>query len=287
MKTIGRSGGSSGSSVGEAEGYAQECLLFQADEGLLSRTVSHVREHQRLSIEKAKAGGKVETQRLVFTGEAISALKSQLTIDHPSRTVAIAGLIWKAALDARSRRAPTASAAVSLVNVRPRLKTPLPDGCIGNLYWITTAVAETSGDPGMEHFANRVKESVGRVDGELLEKLAAGVEAHRQFHEQLEGLAASNTTDDSASLYKFFSILRMGLSQVDFGWGKPSWVTILGFTADDVAPVPNLVCLMEATAGGGAVEAWVSLDEQEMPIFLQHPHLLQYATVNPRIQLIP
>ncbi|CAI0440968.1 unnamed protein product [Linum tenue] len=278
-------------------GYAHDAAasLFQAEESIISGTRSYMRE---LS-EKAAANrlGAVANQRFVFTREAISALKTEARseqVPDPSRTAAISGLIWKAANDASRETAGAAAATsvlLSVVNLRPRLKVPLQDYPMGNVLWVAAAAAtlhiDGNGDDRqvLKQLVKLVKGSVAEVDGDFVEKLQGGTKAHHELQKLLIASWSSNSSINSSTRqYNLSSILRNGMNEVDFGWGKPLWVRFLWLT--DEPPGRDNVVLMEATAGDdGAVEALVSLDEREMAIFQQDPHLLRYAVLNPRIRL--
>ncbi|XP_076951782.1 epi-neemfruitin B 7-O-acetyltransferse L7AT-like [Bidens hawaiensis] len=78
--------------------------------------------------------------------------------------------------------------------------------------------------------------------------------------------------------YIFTSWCKMGFNDIDFGWGKPSWVS--GLIGKGFKGFFNLVTLMDTKCGEG-VEAWVTLDEEELKILQCNPELLAYASVDP------
>ncbi|XP_031270317.1 LOW QUALITY PROTEIN: acylsugar acyltransferase 3-like [Pistacia vera] len=61
---------------------------------------------------------------------------------------------------------------------------------------------------------------------------------------------------------------------VDFGWGRPEWVTT---TSNGMK---NSILLLDTRDGLG-IEAPVTLEEQDMAIFERDDELLSFATVNP------
>ncbi|KAD5507501.1 hypothetical protein E3N88_15204 [Mikania micrantha] len=81
----------------------------------------------------------------------------------------------------------------------------------------------------------------------------------------------------SVDIYNFTSWCNMGFYDIDFGWGKPSWVT--GYVSDGIPVFLNLVSLMDTNNGG--IEAWVNLNEEEMKILLCNQELLSYASLDP------
>ncbi|CAN0899613.1 Salutaridinol 7-O-acetyltransferase [Linum grandiflorum] len=230
-------------------------------------------------------------QRFVFKGMELSALKSRVKssqVPNPSRTLAIFGLIWKTAMKAyalSSQSETTSYTALSLVSLRPRFKTPLPDYSMGNLLWSTETkvrhrdilveMSLSSDDSDeLKRLVYQLKRSIDKVDTEFVENLK-GEKGHNEVRKFLEARGLHGKD------YFFSSVLRSELNEVDFGRGKPIWVS---FVSPTDFPVPDSVVLVEATrSNDGTVEAWVSLTEKEMVIFERDPQLLQYAAVNPRV----
>lgn len=71
--------------------------------------------------------------------------------------------------------------------------------------------------------------------------------------------------------YSFSSWVRFGFYEVDFGWGKPTYVRTIG------VPIKNVVILM-GTKDGDGLEAWVTLTTSNMVQFEQNPELLEFAS---------
>lgn len=89
--------------------------------------------------------------------------------------------------------------------------------------------------------------------------------------------SAREMSTDNVEVYFCSSLCNMGLYDVDFGWGRPVWVT---------APTPNmknLMILMDSNRGDGSVEAWVRLVKEDMYLFERDPELLDYASLNPDV----
>ncbi|MCH82035.1 vinorine synthase-like [Trifolium medium] len=75
------------------------------------------------------------------------------------------------------------------------------------------------------------------------------------------------------NIFKFTSWCRLPLYELDFGWGKPTWVTTSGSSSK------NLIVLMDTEDGIG-IEAIVNLEENVMAKFENEVELLQYASLN-------
>ncbi|KAJ4845855.1 hypothetical protein Tsubulata_048472 [Turnera subulata] len=83
--------------------------------------------------------------------------------------------------------------------------------------------------------------------------------------------------------FVFSSWLNFGFNDVDFGWGNPVWVGILGEAPSH--HLPNFVVFKEA-GSYNEIEAWMNLDEGIMSLIEQDPEFLAFATPNPGIQII-
>ncbi|TYK16965.1 salutaridinol 7-O-acetyltransferase-like [Cucumis melo var. makuwa] len=72
------------------------------------------------------------------------------------------------------------------------------------------------------------------------------------------------------------------LNEVDFGWGKPLWSAIAG---DPNEMMGNIIVLVDNVLDDGSTEAWILLDEKEMQLLEQIPQFLEFALLNPSINL--
>lgn len=66
------------------------------------------------------------------------------------------------------------------------------------------------------------------------------------------------------------------LYETDFGWGKPAWLGI-------AKRVYRSVMLMDSRDGAG-VEAWVTMDKEEMDHFLNDPDLSSMSVGSVKIK---
>ncbi|PNY09304.1 vinorine synthase-like protein [Trifolium pratense] len=71
-----------------------------------------------------------------------------------------------------------------------------------------------------------------------------------------------------------FSWRGFPIYEVDFGWGKPTWVTTCG------SSLRNLIFMMY-TRDGFEIEAYVNMEESDMARFENDAELLKYASLNP------
>ncbi|KAF5470856.1 hypothetical protein F2P56_011344 [Juglans regia] len=69
---------------------------------------------------------------------------------------------------------------------------------------------------------------------------------------------------------------RNPLYDADFGWGKPTWVTVATMVLN------NPIVLMDTRDGSG-IEAWITLSEEDMALFEHDKELLEFASFNPSV----
>ena len=72
-------------------------------------------------------------------------------------------------------------------------------------------------------------------------------------------------------IYRFTSLHHFPFYEADFGWGKPVWISSAAMD------VKNATVLMDTSTGDG-IEAWVTLDEQDVPAFESNRELVKYAS---------
>lgn len=62
----------------------------------------------------------------------------------------------------------------------------------------------------------------------------------------------------------------MGLYEVNFGWGKPAWVSLVP---------PNIeLTILNDTKSGDGIEAWLNLDEKDMIQLQQDPDIMAFTS---------
>ncbi|CAI0387081.1 unnamed protein product [Linum tenue] len=182
--------------------------------------------------------------------------------------------------------------AVMATDLRGRMKEPLPDYSIGNVVWLSPVWHNYSQNLSealvLQQLATELRRSKGATDDEFMEKIEGGhgrEEFMRNgetmwkalmagFHAETESSSCSKTMVVGIS-----SIVGIRLYDVDFGWGKPGWVSMTTYANQ----APNSVLLMPSPKGHG-MEAWVTLGEQEIAMLQRDDSdLLAYAKRNPAL----
>ena len=234
--------------------------------------------------------GEYVTRRFVFHDEAITTLrakaKSEL-VPKPTRIEALTCFIWKhcmAASKAKSAGLKKASMTilVQAVNLRTRMKAHLSDASIGNIFWWAPAAADLAMEEKELHeLVDLVNESIAGFDSDSAESLQGdeGFLAFSHYFDQLEDMFSEEPKPDVCA---FTCWLRF-FNDIDFGWGKPFWVGIMG----KVGPAFRNLIIFSETPWGIGIEAWVTMDAKEMAILENDPEFLAFASLNPSISISP
>ena len=108
-------------------------------------------------------------------------------------------------------------------------------------------------------------------------KKAQGDKGYIAMLESIKEMGATGAKG-TMDIYIFTSWCKMGFYEIDFGWGKPSWVT--GFVGHGYPMVMNTINLIDTRCGEG-IEAWVNLDAEEMEILHGNSELFAFASLDP------
>ncbi|XP_048497301.1 vinorine synthase-like [Beta vulgaris subsp. vulgaris] len=162
----------------------------------------------------------VVVKSFIFRDAALSKLKLKAAshqVLHPSRFLAVSGFIWEQALLASKTCQKDDKTVFTLnINVRPRMKPPLPEFSIGNLITHAVASAQVKVATLPELVANihtqvcQKKEEIEEYEGEK------GVKAIRENAEKF----LKSCSDNQDKAYKITSWCNVGFSDLDFGFGR-------------------------------------------------------------------
>ncbi|XP_022775627.1 vinorine synthase-like [Durio zibethinus] len=220
---------------------------------------------------------RIVTKRFVFSASKIQEIKAKCTNSStattgnqkgPSRIEALSAFIWSrfvASTKAKSIPDSCFYAIVHAVNLRTRLDPPLPEHSFGNFYQMAMTVPSRNSGEDFYNLVNQIRESIRKLDSKYVRQLQDG-QSHFDF---IKERAESFITGQMVS-FNFTSLCRFPRYKADFGWGKPIWVGSVSLT------FKNLVVFMD-TAFGDGIEAWISLQEEDMATFGSDEMLLAYA----------
>ncbi|KAI8005020.1 BAHD acyltransferase [Camellia lanceoleosa] len=227
--------------------------------------------------------GKCTTKRFAFDASAITTLKVKAasnSVQNPTQVEAVSAFMWKCAMAAseETHGFPKPSLLSHVVNLRRRTMPPLTEHSIGNLIWIASAQCTARHDQlGLQGLVGQVREGISKINNDFIKKLR-GNERSNVICKSLKMIEEPGSKDGAVDYFGFTSWCKLGFYEADFGWGKPLWVSGVGCSGGSV--FLNLIILMETRSGDG-IEAWVTLDEQEMAILEHDTELLTFASLDP------
>ncbi|KDP36802.1 hypothetical protein JCGZ_08093 [Jatropha curcas] len=225
--------------------------------------------------------GNCITRRFVFDSSAIEKLKAQANssgLQCPTRVETVSAFLWKSIMSASAKvngfQKP--SLLTHIVNLRRRMEPSLSENSLGNFLWIAAAQYTDEAKPKLSDLVSKVKEAISRIDEEFVKKIK-GEEENSVLSESLKEIGEMDSYKNGRDCFGFSSWCKFGYYDADFGWGKPVWISSMGLEG---SVFMNLIILVETRFGDG-IEAWLTLDEQEMAILEGNQDLLKLASLNP------
>lgn len=221
---------------------------------------------------------KIVTRRFVFDALAIKELKDRMDSGaismKPSRVVVILSLIWKVLVGISSaKHGHSRDSSLSVpINLRGKFDVPFVERALGNFCVGRIATFEAN-QPRKElnDFVNLVGTTLREA---FLGIGKAGINNILSMHVPLGTVGQKNQ-----DIYFTSSWCKFPWYEVDFGWGKPFWVSTV------VSSMDRLIRLIDTKDGDG-IEAWVSLEENDMTEFERDHDILTFCPPQKQ-QLIP
>ncbi|KAM7268244.1 hypothetical protein ACFE04_010410 [Oxalis oulophora] len=216
---------------------------------------------------------KCAVRRFVFDASKISSLRK--STGGVSSVGLVMALILKCAISASRSKSGFSGPALSLymVDLRKRMDPPLSENSLGNLAWGLPVLIEENESEGIELVAYKTRQ----VLREFYSGKASRFNGDSRFVVESikERMEASRRSVNKIS-YVGSSLCGYPLYEMDFGWGKPIWSVCK-------SNYRNSIFLLDNNKRGDAIEAWITLDEQEMTLFESNPEILAFASVNPSV----
>ncbi|KAK8588860.1 hypothetical protein V6N13_087755 [Hibiscus sabdariffa] len=222
------------------------------------------------------------TRTFVFDNNAISTLKFQAKskrFEHPTRTVSLAAFLWKYAMlasrVASGRSKP--SVLTQSVNLRPRLKSRLPQYTIGNLHCTAVSTYNSAErDIKLDHLAYLVREAIDTFNDRTYRLQSEDVLKFMtdQYNPVID-IAAQGEVDFFGCT-SWLNTLEEDL--FDFGWGQPTSL-IMWRSETRYYSFANAIVLKEMGKDKG-IEAVITLDAKTMHVLEHHSEFLAFASPN-------
>ncbi|MED6173393.1 hypothetical protein PIB30_058876 [Stylosanthes scabra] len=227
------------------------------------------------------------TKRFLFGNSALATLKAEITAaddpsknHQPSRLQIVSALLWKNFMVASKAQCGTQRPCMvtHAVNLRQFMEESLhPENSVGNFIWICTAEHTGEEEVGLDELISKLKNSIQHVDRDLVARFRRYEDASSILEDDVKNVC-SKTMDEGFETFGFTSWYNFGAYELDFGWGKPIWVSTTGLR--NTLPCLNMIVLLETRFRDG-IEAWVTIEEEKMKHLESCPDLLTYATLDP------
>ncbi|KAJ4721182.1 Vinorine synthase-like [Melia azedarach] len=217
-------------------------------------------------------------KRFTFDGAKIASLRQKIGNEsssdyYPTRFEAVSALILGGVMTAAREEEEfnyTHLVASTAVNLRKRMSPPLPEQSIGNVIQSTTANWPMKKNINYNKLAEKLHEATSMITDDYVRKVHANGGFLNHLKNAMEGSSMNN---NSVKNFPINSWLRFSFYGVDFGWGKPIWVS-------SVMKCKDVAILLDSHDDKG-IEALVGLSQKEMVKFEQDPGILAYSSPNP------
>ncbi|KAL5855886.1 hypothetical protein ACOSQ4_005688 [Xanthoceras sorbifolium] len=240
-------------------------------------------------LSKTKSSHEVVTRMFVFDASTISKLKAEamsaagaggLIKRVPSTTEVMIALIWRAQINAAgARNNGRLRNSLLLVSMDLRGKTfkKIPENCCGNVFTLVTARFQADDghdnkkNMGLSDFVVRVRDAIRNSINEFAKKPKEdddheedGFLLSKVMRPRIE-IIEETRKGDQGDVHMFSSLRNFPFYEVDFGWGKPAWVSMAQRPYKGVS-------FLDRKCGNG-IEAWVSMEEEDMAFFQNDPDI--------------
>ncbi|CAN6727002.1 unnamed protein product [Malus baccata var. baccata] len=181
----------------------------------------------------------------------------------PTRVEALTALICKSSMNTKIGTLGRGRPSMAISHVHS----------FGNIWQVAVAsIMKDESKPELHDFAVQLGKLIRKIDDDCVRKL----QGEDGFSHACEPLKETSelVSEGEVEFFRFSSWIRFSLYNTDFGWGKPTWACISN------VPIKNAVILLSSSSGDG-IEAWVTLDEEDMAKFERDHELLEFVSVAP------
>ncbi|XP_006345867.1 acylsugar acyltransferase 3-like [Solanum tuberosum] len=216
-------------------------------------------------------------KRFVFPAAKVNALKAKFSFDsgvqNPTRTEVVSTLIYKCALAARTRNFGSfkQSSLFQVSYMRERHNPPLSQDVSGNIVSGFSVETTNERDVNCPRLVSELRNEKEKLDQDKAKAIENAF-----ISEVVDSIEKGRSpfNNDMFDYYFCLSLNAFPLYKTDFGWGKPTRVSLA------TGPFNRWFHLMDNQSGGG-IEAIIMLGELDMFVFETDPELLEFATPIP------
>ncbi|KAL9286931.1 BAHD acyltransferase BIA1 [Arabidopsis thaliana] len=263
-----------------AKGKSNSTIEF-AETTIYPPPPSHMYEQFPSTDSDSNITSKYVLKRFVFEPSKIAELKHKAaseSVPVPTRVEAIMSLIWRCARNSSRSNLLIPRQAVMWQAMDIRLRIPssvAPKDVIGNLQSGFSLKKDAESEFEIPEIVATFRKNKERVNEMIKESLQGNTIGQSLLSLMAETVSESTEIDR----YIMSSWCRKPFYEVDFGSGSPVWVGYASHTIYDNMVGVVLIDLKE----GDGVEAWISLPEEDMSVFVDDQELLAYAVLNPPV----
>ena len=220
---------------------------------------------------------KIVTKRFVFDASAIASIRDKYSTDdknieypRPSRVEALSAFIWSRFMASTQSKEDShiINSILHAVNLRTRTDPPLSYDYFGNISRFAISVPSRDTEKGFYGIIKPMREAIEKIDADFVKLLQHGDVYLNYIKDRTSSFVKRETVT-----FSFTSLCNFPIYEIDFGWGKPAWVTSASFTFN------NLVSFFDTKSGDG-IEVWINLKEEEMGKLENDEELLAYVSPN-------
>ncbi|KAJ4715319.1 vinorine synthase-like [Melia azedarach] len=224
--------------------------------------------------------GRPATRRFVFDAKSMANLKARATssgVQNPSRSEAVSAFLFKQIMVAFKTKSGFHKPHLlsHVVNLRRKIKPSIIEYSLGNILWHANALC-TEDEVELDGLVYGMREAIAKYNGDFVKSLQ-GDEGFVNFRKAIKD--DGEVCCKAADRVMFTSWCNFGFYDVDFGWGKPIWMSSVGW--DELATTFYNFIILNDTRLRDGVEAWVLLPEEDMALLELDKELLAFATMDP------
>lgn len=225
------------------------------------------------------------SRRIVFDASTIASLRTKTSssnVPDPTRVEVVSSLLCKCIMATFKGKSDIQNQKPTLinhvVNLRRRAEPVVSENSMGNFLCMAAALVTGKETTKLDNLVCHLRKAIRKaVDGDFVKSLQ-GEGGLLKFREYVAGGIGNNyKSSGEIDLIVFSSWCKFGLYEIDFGWGKPTWVTCTASNNSETVFM-NTIILMDTKMGDG-IEVWVYMDEQELVMLEQNQELLTFASL--------
>ncbi|CAL5374848.1 unnamed protein product [Camellia sinensis] len=249
-----------------------------------SATYFPPRDMSCYNIKTGMTEEKMVSKRFLFNASAISTLKDKYANEiQPTRVEALSAFVWSRFVVATSDQVETQAEAdveaetsitklymlIHGLDLRMRMNPPLPESYFGNFSWVVMIMPcmDKTVEEGYG-FVAKMREAIKKTkDSDYVKRIQEGDTLFSSMKRKGDDKSSQEPPREEAMRKKiefghfiFSSYCRFQLYEVDFGWGRPIWVS------QATLPLKNRATFMPTRSGDG-IEVWINLTDVDMAKF--------------------